>query len=317
MLTGQWVHVECQLTSAFHTRRQGYANLWKCAPFVLGSTLRGALLTALITTAYDDLAIQNKDYKTQGPAAPFFTAPLRAYFTFGRFEKNVETQMESHARIAVERGHGSVAEGALLSVEAVKAGTPFEFEVLLPGDDGTLAQTVCDAVALMSEVTSLGSLRSLGMGQFVVQDSAVATLDTYTQKFHVPPVDKSLNIYWKTPYVLAAGETPWTGNTTVLAQQLHSELQQLLQALAPGLRPPVFERVDTRIKPDFVGRWSFENGTRENRLVAWPGSAFTAHVAEPGDWDAALRLAQVFGWGEWAEWGFGRWAWEVAAEHAS
>lgn len=317
MLTGQWVQVKCQLTSAFHTRRQGYANLWKCAPFVLGSTLRGALLTALIATAYDDAAIQNEDYKTQGPAAPFFAMPLQAYFTFGRFPEDVEACMESHARITLERGNQSVAEGALLSVEAVKAGTPFEFDVLLPGDDGTVAQTVMDAVALMAETTSLGSLRSLGMGQFKVDSSATAGLDTYLQRFKPSKMGKSFTLTWTTPYVLAAGEIPWTGDPAVMTQKLNTELRQLLQTLSPQIAPPVFERVDTRIKPDFVGRWSFENGARENRLVAWPGSAFTVHVTEPGDWDAALRLAQAFGWGEWAEWGFGRWACEPAAGHAS
>ena len=310
MLTGQWVQVKCQLTGAFHTRRQGYANLWKCAPFVLGSTLRGALLTALITSTYDDAAIQNEDYKTQGPAAPFFATPPRAYFTFGRFPKDVEARMESHARITLERGNQSVAEGALLSVEAVKAGTAFEFDVLLPGDDGTLARTVLDTVARMSGMISLGSLRSLGMGQFKVEHKTTAALETYLQQFHAPPVDKPWDIHWTTPYVLAAGETPWTGEATVLAQQLSTQLREQMQTLAADIRPPTFKRVDTRIKLDFVGRWSFENGARENRLVAWPGSIFTLQVDDPGDWEAALQLAQAFGWGAWASWGFGRWAWE-------
>jgi len=123
-------------------------------------------------------------------------------------------------------------------------------------------------------------------------------------------VDKPWDIHWTTPYVLAAGETPWTGEATVLAQQLSTQLREQMQTLAADIRPPTFKRVDTRIKLDFVGRWSFENGARENRLVAWPGSIFTLQVDDPGDWEAALQLAQAFGWGEWASRGFGRWAWE-------
>lgn len=312
---GRVLHFRCRLTSPFHTTRQEYANLWKCAPFVLGSTLRGALLSHLIVTHYDDVDIQAGAYETKGVVAPFFASPPCAYFSLGRFPDDVELQMESHTRITIERHRGSVAEGALLSIEAVPAGTPFEFDTLLPGDDGTLAQLVERGVREMVGTVGIGGLRSIGLGQFAVEDIRPSSLPDHVDAVRLAlpsPLGQHMRLTFTTPYVLADGQSPWNGDLTELAQRLQGELQKA--AHIAGVSAPVVQQTDARIRPDFVGRWSFEGECRENRLVAWPGSILRLQMDGSGDSTTTLAMALAFGIGEWAEWGFGRF--EVAVERA-
>lgn len=308
---GTFLLFRCRLLSPFHTTRQEYASLWKCAPFILGSTLRGALLSHLVTTYYDDAAIQAGTYQTEGIVAPFFASPPRIYFSFGHFLDEVGRGLEAHTRIAIEREHGSVAEGALLSVEAVSAGTEFTFEVLLSYDDGALARLVEEGVRRMAGTTGLGGLRSIGLGQFAVEEVASRPLADHVAdlRAHLPlHLDEGpVRLTFTTPYVLADGQSPWDGDPTALARRLERELAEAVR-LAGGdeVNPPTIERVDAALRPDFVGRWSYERGCRENRLVAWPGSRLTLHLSEPGDLETTLALAQTFGLGGWNEWGFGR-----------
>lgn len=314
---GAALRYRCRLLSPFHTTRQEYAGLWKCAPFVLGSTLRGALLSHLVTTHYDDAAIRASVYQAEGVVAPFFADPPRAYFSFGRFPDEVERQMESHTRIAIERVHGSVAEGALLSVEVVPAGTVFEFDVLLPDDDGTLARLVEEGVRQMAGTMGLGGLRSIGLGQFAVEEVTCRPLADHVAdlRVHLPLYldEGPLRLTFTTPYVLANGQSPWNGDPKALAQRLKGELAEAARVVGVEVDLPAIEQVDAALRPDFVGRWSYERGCRENRLVAWPGSSLTLRLDKPGDLETVLALAQTFGLGDWSEWGFGRF--EVRAEY--
>jgi hypothetical protein len=50
----------CRFTSAFHTSEQNYSNLYTCAPYILGTTLRGAVLRALIDTDCSGQQLQNE-----------------------------------------------------------------------------------------------------------------------------------------------------------------------------------------------------------------------------------------------------------------
>ena len=40
--------LNCTLNSPFHTTQREYRNLLKCAPYIAGTTFRGAILKALI-----------------------------------------------------------------------------------------------------------------------------------------------------------------------------------------------------------------------------------------------------------------------------
>jgi hypothetical protein len=316
-LAGTALRFVCRLRSPFHTTRQEYAGLWKCAPFILGSTLRGALLTHLITTHYDDADIQAGTFQRQGLVAPFFACPPRVYFSFGRFPDGVERRMQAHTRIAIERAHGSVAEGALLSVEAVPAGTPFEFDVLLPGQGHAgLAALVARGLRHMAQTTSLGGLRSIGMGQFSVEDVQAGPLSAHVERLGdaLWTLDGgALDLTFVTPYVLSSSQAPWNHDAQALARRLEAELAATVHALGLEATPPRIARVDAALRPDFMSRWSYEQGGRENRLVAWGGSRLTLHLHEPGDLYTVFPLALAFGLGEWAEWGLGRF--EVTPSH--
>jgi hypothetical protein len=71
------------------------------------------------------------------------------------------------------------------------------------------------------------------------------------------------------------------------------------------VRPIKVDRVEANIHPEFISRFSFELGLRENRLVAWPGSNFVFSLNTKKNFKQ-LALASLLGIGFWNYWGFGR-----------
>jgi len=324
---GLILHFRCYLTSSFHTTRQEYASLWKCAPFIPGSTLRGAVLSHLIRVYCPsermatleglrepgEITAFHRRCEEECPVRSFFTDLSLVRFSFGQFEG--KWQFQEQTRIALAREAGSVAEGAIVSVEAVEAKTPFTFEVCLLAGGPT--PEVVEAGVRGAAETGIGGLRSIGLGQFAVEKVAALPLADHVAdlRAHLPLYldEGPVCLTFATPYVLADGQSPWNGDPEALARQLERELAGAARAAQVEVDLPAIEWVDAALRPDFVGRWSYERGCRENRLVAWPGSTLTLHLGEPGDLETALALAQVFGLGDWATLGFGRF--EVRAEY--
>ena len=143
----------------------------------------------------------------------------------------------------------------------------------------------------------------MGLGQFAVTEVQEQPLQI--EALPLAPA-ASVKLTFVTPYILADGQAPWDSAPEALGRRMTGELARLLADLALSVRAPTIARVDVALQPDFVGRWSYEEGARLNRLAAWPGSVFTLTFAEPGDVTEALAIARAFGWGEWAEVGFGR-----------
>ena len=110
-MDGQAVKFHCRLTSPFHTSRQKYANLAKCAPFIMGSTFRGAVLQYLIEAHCPEerlTALRGMDDPTRVtayhvgcdldcPVRPFFTEAERIWYSFAALP---ETAFGSATRIA-------------------------------------------------------------------------------------------------------------------------------------------------------------------------------------------------------------------------
>jgi len=323
---GAILQFHCRLTSSFHTTRQEYASLWKCAPFIPGSTLRGAALSHLIQVHCtperiatlegleepEEIAAFHCRCEEDCPVRSFFAEPSPVCFSFGQFEG--KWRFQEQTRIALAREAGSVAEGAIVSVETVEAGTPFTFEVCLLGSGPT--PEVIEAGVRGAAGVGIGGLRSIGLGQFAVKKVTSRPLGDHVAdlRVHLPlHLDEGpLRLTFTTPYVLADGQSSWDGDPEALAQRLEAELEGAAQAAGVEVSLPGIGWVDAALHPDFIGRWSYERGCRENRLVAWPGSTLTLHLSEPGDLETALALAQAFGLGDWATWGFGRF--EVAAK---
>jgi len=325
-MDGQAVEFRCWLTSPFHTSRQKYANLTKCAPFIMGSTFRGAMLQYLIEAHCPQkrlAALKGMDDPTEVtayhvqcdldcPVRPFFTEAERIWYSFAALP---ETAFGGATRIALSRRTGSVAEGAIFNVETVNPGTPFTFEVFLFGEAVELMDTVREAVEAVGQWKGLGGYRSVGFGRFAVEGKPQVR-DFFEARIAQEwaewpsPSDGAVDIEFRTPLVLGEGFSTGGVSPEEVAHWLAREVHRT--ALAVGdeeSSPPPIERVDFRIRPDFVGRFSYERGLRENRLVAWKESRMTLHLADGVQIDSEqLAIAAILGIGEWNRWGFGRFA---------
>lgn len=330
MVEGTVLHFHCRTTSPFHTTQRRYANLVKCAPFILGSTLRGALLDALIRTrcpqalighlrALDDpdaIAEKHRDCPEMCPVKPFFARPPRVWFSFAEFDKK-EVDYRMMTRIGLSRGTRSVSEGAIFTIEAIVPGVPFAFEVILLGTAQAVADDVVGAMKQVAAVGSIGGFRSIGLGRFeLVGEPERTTLDErlYEAMVGWPRADDKARMTFTTPFVLGSGMEPQALQGERLARRVAKAIDRAATEAGcerEGVLP--LERVDVHIKPEFVGRFSFERGLRENQLVAWSGSSLVFEWPEVVDGDA-LALASVLGIGDWSEWGFGRF--EVEPERA-
>ena len=314
----------CRTTSPFHTTRQQYANLAKCAPFILGSTLRGAILARLIerelcphvdkalaTTSIEQIGAAHRACENpQCPIKPFFPERAespRVWFSFGLFEpENAARLYRAATRIALERDKGSVAEGAILTIESVAPGTPFTFRVTLLGDATRLADDVRWAVQAAAETQGIGRFRSLGYGQFRVEDVqslAFAQLvrDAQTQ-WNTAPTSAE----FVTPYIVGRGDGRVTGaDRAELVQSLREQLQTTLRAV--GMTAPELRGASLSLMPEYLSRFSYEQGGPQHRLVAWQGSRLTLELAEQdAAAQAALAVVSLLGLGEWSDCGFGQ-----------
>jgi len=322
MLEGTILRFHCRTTSPFHTTRQRYANLVKCAPFIMGSTLRGALLDALIRTrcpqelisrlrGLDDpkaIAEIHRDCQKTCPVKPFFAQPPRVWFSFGEFDKE-KVNYRMMTRIGLSRETLSVSEGAIFTIEAIVPGVPFTFEVILLGTAQAVAHDIVAAVQLVADVGGIGGFRSIGLGRFeLVGEPKRTTLDErfYEAMIEWPRAGERTQMIFTTPFVLGSGMGPQDLQGEILAHRITRAIDEVAAKAGHDVNKALpLERVDVRLKPEFIGRFSFERGLRENQLVAWPGSSLGFEWPETVD-ENALAIAAVLGIGEWNHWGFGR-----------
>jgi len=322
MLEGTILHFHCQTASPFHTTRQRYANLVKCAPFIMGSTLRGAVLDVLIRThcpqklisrlrVLDDpeaIAELHRDCQETCPVKPFFAKSAQIWFSFGEFGPG-ELDYRMMTRIGLSRETLSVSEGAIFTIEAIAPGVLFTFEVILLGTAQAVVEDVVAAVKHVAAMGGIGGFRSIGLGRFeLVDEPERTTLDERLDNAMVgwPRAGEPAQMTFSTPFVLGSDIEPQDLQGDVLAQRIAQAIDRVAaDAGHEGDGALPLERVDVRLKPEFVGRFSFERGLRENQLVAWPDSNLGFEWPETVDVDA-LAIATVLGIGEWNHWGFGR-----------
>lgn len=321
MIEGRVLRFECRTTSPFHTSRQEYANLIKCAPFILGSTIRGGLLKYLIETNCssekiamlrsmsdpEEVARFHRGCEVDCLVRPFFAEESLAWFSFGRF---TEESYVSMTRIAIGRENRSVAQGAIVNIEAIEPGTEFVFEITLFDEALTTVDAIRPAINQVGRMHGLGRLRSIGFGQFEVLDAEGSDFaDHVDERVHALPFfNGELKMVFTTPFVLGKGMNPYPIAGQELAKQIAEDLQATVsRAVEEEMAPIPIDHVDVRLKPDFVGRFSYERGLRENRLVAWVGSEITLHLSDGvHDLSEQLAIASILGIGEWSEWGYGR-----------
>jgi hypothetical protein len=306
---------QCTTTSLFHTARQEYDNLIKCAPFVLGTTLRGAVLNHLIRqhcppslldvleqlTDPSEIAQAHQSCDIDCPVKAFYEDTPSIHFSFGILRGDPQIM---RTRIALERSTTSVAEGAIVSLEAFPPKTDFNFAVILEGEASDMKDIVIEAVRDVGRILGIGRLRSIGFGHFEIRLCTDEALSSYIERKRQGKPEEfwgnaptSLIIEFTTPYVLEGGEQAPSVDGAILAQKLESEFAG---QIAIG-------NVEAQIQPDFVSRFSFESHVREHHLVAWPGSRFilTEIQVQPG-WQETLVESLAFGIGPLSEVGFGQ-----------
>lgn len=286
----------CRFTSAFHTSENNYSNLYTCAPYILGTTLRGAAQRALIDTDCSGTRLQNTPtfHNQCGPTCqvqPLFGLPTR--FSFGTFVTD-KSPGALRTRVGIDRQGFHAAEGALLSTE-VRYGR-FTFSVMFL--QGHLQDIVCKAVEWAGsrpDGGGIGRFRSTGWGRFEVMEKSTLVLP--------PPQGGGMQyrFRFRTPYVIAENFL----NST--EAELERQLCVALPSEPPELRATVqVKKAELRLHSlSYIRRWSDEpeRQRKENRQVAGPGTELLVTFAKPVT-EEHLQLWQ-WGIGEWFDAGFG------------
>lgn len=304
------IQFKCRLTQPFHSRGHQYSNLYTTSDWILGSTLRGAKLRALIDhhcTRIKELQNDNPDYHEKCdaicPIRDLFFPPTRV--SFGFFDRKPDESRKGipksgkgmRNRIGIDRHTSSVAEGMLLSMEIWQYGV-FTFNIMLPSDDENLRKLVCCAVKEVGERPDdigIGGFRGIGFGKFELIGEPEVT------EFTAPDVENTdciLTFELKTPYVLDPKE-----GGSISRDKMTCDLKK---ASSPE-EPPEF-KIEENIKVNpkgisYIRRWSDETKQKLNSVVLDPGSTITVTFDKPIP-EKYLQLWQ-WGIGKWWDRGFG------------
>ncbi len=329
MNDGLTLTFHCRTVSPLHTTRQQYSNLIKCAPHIMGSTLRGAIVARLIEREvcpkpHAEWANASRETARVGelhracenpacPIAPFFPAPNdspSAWFSFGTFDAPEPARLYRAAtRIALERATGSVAEGAIITIESIAPDTPFAFNVTLFGDAARLADDIEWAVRMTAQTQGLGRFRSIGYGQFELSapPARIAFAEGVEKTREQWNASRELQAEFATPFIIGKGD----GQVAALDRRAFREWLQkpadaTLRAIGMEAELALTDAALT-LTPEYVSRFSYEMGGPQHRLVAWKGSRLKMTLARDDDETTrALAALSLLGMGEWSDCGFGQ-----------
>lgn len=318
-MEGTVLHFNAKTTSPFHSSRKEFANLLKSSSFILGCTIRGAILDYLIRVlCKEDLLNQlvrinmpheiAEFHRNCGKPCPiryFFDEKPLIWFSFAEFEQPIYTKI---TRIGMSRDTRSAAEGSIFNVEAICPGTAFTFSVFLFGPAQEVESLVIDAVKQVGFLNGIGRCRSIGFGLFEVSNQVSTDFEiTVTERVgQFPPPSEKLVVTFETPFILGDAMAPVPIRDDLLGSYLTAQICKVASTIRKKeMKPMHFRLVDARMHPEFIGRFSYERGLRENRLVAWPGSSIVLRIEGDQDTDQ-LSVASVLGIGPWNGWGFGR-----------
>lgn len=289
----------------------------KCAPFILGTTIRGAILDYLIRTLCNDEKIRKleamKDPQSIAhfhrecgqPCAVklFFSENPIVWFSFGEFET---PEYQTVTRIGVARETRSAAEGSIFNMETIAPGSEFKFSIILFEEAAKLQSLLIETAGQIGDVISLGRSRSIGFGRFEVTKWQPEEFeDSLTQAIaKLPQCSGRLNLSFKTPFVLPDSTSLHEDELGEYVMKQICHVASLVSGKG-NLQPMKVEHVESIIHPDFVGRFSYERGLRENRLVAWSNSKIRFSLTSEADHEQ-FAIASILGIGPWNDCGFGQ-----------
>ncbi len=322
---GRTLKFECELTSSFHTTQRPYANLLKCAPFILGSTLRGSILKYLIEQncavkdieklrALNDsteIARFHSLCQVDCPVKLFFSNPKKplAIFSFGHFF-DLNKSYSAVTRIALTRDNRAASEGKLANVECIVPNTNFEFRITLFEDALDIIKAIKKTVEYVGQYVGVGRFKSVGFGRFKVKNVSERDVsEIINDKLNRVELKRELKIIFTTPLIFDNGSKPLgieeEDLKSMLSTLLLQRVQEILLNSPVNLTPLGITDMSARINPEFVRRWSLECSKPENHLVAWQGSEFCFKTTLDDNTELQLIIASTFGIGEWRDIGYG------------
>jgi hypothetical protein len=284
-----------RFTAPFHSAAYKTQNLQTCAPYVTGSTLRGAVLMHLLLKYCShraELAQEGVGYhaRCDEPSCSWlrtvFAPPSDAEatrFTFGQFAPE-ESGVQMRTRLGLARetrtsGAGPEGTGSLLSLEA-RWGR-FTFHVQVP--DAVPMGDLYRAVRQAGE-HGVGGFRANGWGRFEVEEWNLYQAPSL-------PATEKLSLALVTPYILPKDTTePFT-------ELVRADLTALL---GEGVVTHVEAQVGGRL---YLRRWNYEGGDRPVNAVAVDPAGTLVHVTFAAALAESQRQALA-----WATWGLGPWS---------
>ncbi len=323
---------DCCLDTPFHSTEKKYKNLLKCAPYILGSSIRGELLNYLIIKNCTANKIRTlSTLKKEAEIIEFhskceiqcivkkilWNEKWGMLVSFGQFES---PQFRAITRIAISRESRASSEGGIVNIEQIKDGCNFSVEIVLCNEE-QLIEDVKSSFRDIGKYFGIGKYKNVAMGRFSVKDMEIKKVkDILNEKIiEFRKYKKKQRLTFITPFLLHHNsglpiDLDQNQFASLFSQMLSNRSRELSEFfnLNLNIEPAVINSIRTYIIPDYFSRYSLEESAKKNRLVAKAGSYFDCYFDDSNEsLPIQLAVCSLFGIGEWADVGFGRFSIEL------
>lgn len=309
----------CTLKSPFHTTQREYRNLLKCAPFIAGTSLRGAILKALIELncrehinelgklhSYHEIQKFHSNCHDNCPVKSFFDLQkTNSIFSCGILEE--KSKYDMFTRIALTKDTRSAAEGMIVNAECIPRGVEFQFSISLFEDAIDMVDELKDAIDLASQ-NGIGRFKSIGFGRFnieTIDEKSVEGL-VYDNYNKIESDNSKAEIRFQTPLIFNDSEEAF--DTKNLGDMFSTLLSKRYNEICVDrlTKSSSISSTEMRLIPEFINRYSYETGRKDSRLSAGIGSQFWLEFDEiTEDVRSQLAIGSSFGISLWSNCGFG------------
>lgn len=310
---------DCKLKSPFHTTQREYSSLLKCAPFIAGTTIRGAILKSLIElycsknlsdlkklNNYNEIKKFHLNCPADCPVKAFFAEhKTRSIFSLGTFD---HTKYNLFTRIGLTKDSKSAAEGMIINAECISTGVPFHFSVCLFEEAVDTIDDLKEAIKLTSE-NGIGRFKSIGFGRFEIESESEISVDDliYQSVYQFEAENSEIQLKLETPLIFnnSSEAFDYKNIGTFLSNIL---LERYNDICADSLKKPLsISSADMLWMPEFINRYSYEIGKKESRMSAKSGSKINLKFENvTKETEDQLAIGSAFGIGLWNNCGFGR-----------
>jgi hypothetical protein len=306
---------QCIFKSPFHTTQRKYQNLLKCAPYILGTTIRGSILGFLIQKFCTDNKINelkkigdsesiakfHRECEEDCIVKEIYQNLSDFHCSFGTFSNDGYMSL---TRISLNRDRKVSSEGAIVNVECIKENTKFDFELILFEEMMNFKKEIKETIENAGRYFGIGKFKSVGLGKFAVTDVSSQDLTHIFEYNDQNSIDSDITSTFQSPFIFNIKSV----NETILTKQICDLIDERYHEIAR-------KKTDTRIKiknlsiemkPEFIHRYSLEQSKIENRLVFEVGSILKYQIENFKETNEQIEIASRFGIGEWRNCGFGR-----------